>query len=227
MQLVDLQTLAASLLNDPTNTRYSLADISQEIDNTIGQWNAEVKIIKQTTTIAAVLNQRQYALTLITGTPVSFPRVTFKGIDMKKRSKAYFDLYTSYNWEAVIGTPMEYFVEATDPASLYLTVYPIPQSGDVGGNFVVECIIAHTPMSASTDVPFMSGTASNYLLRPYDFYIAYSAAGRLIARDPTPENIQRQIAYQKIGHTGKDLLIGIFKELESEEPRRMQGGRQW
>lgn len=227
MILSDLQTLVGTLCNDPGNARYALSDINQELDNTQSQWNQEIKIIKETTTITVVNNQRQYLLSLITGTPLSFPRVTHKGIDLKKRSKAYLDLYTSYDWTQNIGTPTQFFIEATDPSNLYLTVYPIPQSGDIGANLVVEAVIAHTPMAAASDVPFLLGALSNYLCRPFDFYLAYSAAARLLARDPSATNSPRAGEYLKIAGEGKDLLMTVFKELEAEEPRRLQGGRNW
>lgn len=227
MQLSDLQSLVGELCNDPSNTRYSLTDINTELDNTIGQWNQEIKILKETTTLTVVSNQRQYLLSGITGTPISFPRATHKGLKLKKISKSYLDLYSGTDWTQVIGTPTAFVIEATDPSNLYLTVYPTPQSGDVGANLVVETVLQHTPMSASTDVPWMLGALSNYLCRPYDFYLAYSAAPRLLARDPSPENQGRSSAYLSIARQGKDLLTTVFKELEAEEPRRMTGGRQW
>src|SRR6185503_8890753 len=178
MQLSDLQTLVGQLTSDPGHDRYSLTDINTELDNTQSQWNQEIKIVKETTTITVIAQQRQYLLSLITGTPIDFPRVTHKGIDIDKRSKSYFDLYTSSDWTQHIGTPTDFFIEASDPSNLYLTLYPTPQSNDAGANLVAEAIIAHTPMAASTDVPFMLGALSNYILRPFDFYIAYSAAAR-------------------------------------------------
>lgn len=226
MQLSDLQSLAGSLCNDPNHDRYALSDINTELDNAQNQWNQEIKIIKETTTITEVANQRQYLLTLITGTPIAFGRVTHKGIDLKKRSKQYFDLYGN-DWTTDIGTPLEYCVEATDPSNLYLTLHPTPQANDAGAYLVVEAIIGHTSMSASTDVPFLLGTASNYLLRPYDFYLAYSVAARLLARDPSPTNAARAGQYLKIASEGKDALIQVFKALEAEEPKRMSGGRYW
>lgn len=226
MILSDLQSLIGSLTNDPNHDRYSLADIGTELDNTISQWNQEIKIIKETTTITTVVNTRQYALTLITGTPLSFPRVTHKGLDLKKRSKAYFDLYNT-DWTQDLGTPIEFCIEATDPSNLLLTVHPTPQSGDIGANLVVEAVIAHTPMSAASDVPFMLGALSNYLCRPYDFYLAYSAAARLLARDPSTVNQTKAQEYLKISADGKDNLTQVFKALEAEEPKRMSGGRYW
>lgn len=226
MQLSDLQALTGSLANDPNHDRYSLSDINTEFDNAQNQWNEEIKIIKETTTITIVDGQRQYLLTLITGTPLAFGRVTHKGLDLKKRSKQYFDLYGT-DWTQDIGTPREFCIEATDPSNLYITLHPTPQSGDIGANLVVEAIIAHTSMSASTDVPFMLGALTNYLLRPYDFYLAYNVAARLLARDPSELNDARATRYLKISGEGKANLVQVLKALEAEEPKRMSGGRYW
>lgn len=226
MILSDLQTLVGSLSNDPNHDRYSLTDINTELDNTQGQWNQEIKVIKETTTITVVANQRQYLLTLITGTPIAFGRVTHKGIDLKKRSKQYFDLY-GLDWTQDIGTPIEYCIEATDPNNLYLTLHPTPQGADAGAYLVVEAIIGHTPMAASTDVPFLLGTYSNYLLRPYDFYLAYSVAARLLSRDPSSTNVNKVAQYMKLASEGKTAIIQVFKALEADEPKRIGGGRYW
>lgn len=234
MQLSDLQTQVGVLTNDPNNTRYALADVTQELNNTQRQWNAEIKIIKTTTTIAIVAGNRQYSLQLLTGTPISFPRVTQNGRDLKKRSKSYFDLYTSYDWTLINGTPTDFFIEATDPQGLFVTVYPNPTGNDVPTNLVVEAVVDTTDMALAADTPYTSpystqqaAIPSNYLCRPYDFYIAYSAAARLLARDPSPENSGRASQYLTIASEGKDLLINVFKQLEASEPLRMQGGRQW
>ena len=226
MTLSDLQTLIGSLTSDPNHDRYSLTYINTELDNTQNQWNQEIKIIKETTTLTITANVRQFLLSLITGTPLEISRVTHKGLDLKKRSKAYFDLYNN-DWTQDIGTPIEFCVEATDPANLYLTLHPTPQSGDIGANLVVEAIIAHTPMVASTDVPFLLGTSSNYLLRPFDFYLAYSTAARLLARDASSVNQAKAQEYLKLSADGKDNLIQVFKALEAEEPKRLSGGRYW
>lgn len=234
MQLSDLQTLVATLCNDPSNARYQTTDINQELNNTQRQWNGEIGINKRSGTITVVNGQRQYPLfTLITGTPVSFTRVTHKGIDLKKRSKTYFDLYTGTDWTQAIGTPTDYFIEFENTANVqdqsdkYITLYPIPQSNDVGANLVVEFVADVSDMSGGTDLPFTTGQFSNYFTLPYHFYIAYSAAARLLARDPSPENQVRAGQYLVIAGQGKELLINIFKNLEAEEPIRLRGGRQW
>lgn len=233
MQLSDLETLVATLCNDPANTRYAKTDIDTELNNTVGQWNGEIKIINFTVTYTVIDGQRQYDLSpLILATPISFNRVTHKGIDLKKRSKSYFDLYTGSDWSQAIGTPTDYFIEYTDTDLIpneteYITLYPTPQAGDVGANLVVEYTVAPTPMSAPTDVPFSALGFTSFLMRPYDFYIAYSAAARLLARDPSPENSGRASQYLVIAGQGKELLINVLKNLEAEEPIRLRGGRNW
>lgn len=232
MILSELQTLVGSLTNDPNHDRYSLADINTELNNTQSQWNQEIKIIKFTATITTIAGTRRYALSsLLTGTPISFPRVTHKGIDLKKRSKSWLDLYTSSDWTQQIGTPTDFFIEDANSQELnniqYLTVFPTPQSGDAGANLVVEYVVTQTPMSASSDVPFTLTNFTNYLMRPYDFYLAYSAAARLLARDPSPENNGRAAQYLEIAREGKELIVNVFKNLEAEEPLRLRGGRNW
>lgn len=221
MQLSDLQSLIASLVNDPNHDRYSLSDINTELDNTQDTWNLEAKIIKGTTTITVVANTYQYALTTLTGTPIAFPRVTHKGIDLSKRSKAYFDHLSQRDWTQDIGTPTEFFIEATDPNSLYISLHPMPQSGDIGANLVVEYIKRHTPMAASTDVPFTSVATANYLLRPFDWGLAYSVAAKLLLRDPSPVNASKSSNFAQTAKNVLDEVIQVFKALEAEEPKRM------
>lgn len=222
MNLGDLQTFIGSLCNDTNHDRYSLTDINTELDNTQDDWNLKAKIIKDTVSITLVANTRQYALSNLTGTPISFPRVTHKGIDLNKRSKAYFDHLTGYDWTADIGTPRDFYIEAEDPDTQYFTVRPVPQSSDVDAPAILEYIKRHTPMSASTDVPFMSGTSSNYLLRPFDWGVGYATADRLLRRDPSNENAKKADDYKKVGENVLADVIQVFKQLEAEEPKRMR-----
>lgn len=225
--LSDLQTLIGSLTNDPAHDTYTLPDISVELDNSMNEWNIEIGILKQTTTLTVVLDQRQYLLSLVTGTPIAVNRVTHKGLLLDKRSKAFFDLYAGTDWTTDLGTPREFCVESTDPANLYLTVHPTPQNNDIGANLVMEVIVGHTPMSAGTDVPYMLGAASNYLLRPYDWGLAYSVAARLLARNASAPNQLKSTEYAAIAKNVMEQLLDVFKALEAEEPKRMSGGRYW
>jgi hypothetical protein len=185
-------------------------------------WNLEAKIIKDTVTLTVVAGTRQYALSTLTGTPISFPRVTHKGIDLQKRSKAYFDHMGAYDWTQDIGTPKEFFIEAEDPDTQYITVHPTPQSGDVGAYLVVEYIKRHTSMSASTDVPFLSVTTSNYMLRPFDWGLCYSVASKLLLRDPSNENQEKSTNYSRIAKNVLAEVVQVFKALEAEEPKSIR-----
>lgn len=230
MNLTELQSFVGQLVNDPNGDRYTLSDINQELDNTQDFWNISAKILKDTITLTVVDGTRQYALSLLTGTPIAFPRVTHKGLELQKRDKSWLDLYSGYDWTATSGTPTDFVIEVTDPDVQYLTVYPTPGGNDAGANLVVEYIKRHTSMSASTDTPFNANT----LLVPYHYGMAFDAACRLLMRDPSPENSQR--VYGPDGKTGfmnvaKDVLsqvVDTFKALEREEPARIRiPGTNW
>jgi len=225
MTLSELQVLIGALTNDPNHDRYTTSDINTELDNTQDTWNLEAKILKQTTTITVVSGTRRYALSLFTQTPLSFSRVAHKGLDLKKKSKSYFDLYLYADISTINGTPTDFYIEAEDPSNQYISLYPTPQDADAGAYLVVETIVRHTPMSSSTDVPFMLGAVSNSLLRPYDHGIAYHTAARLLARDPSNENSKKSADYSRIGNIVLSDVVQVFKNLEHEEPPRMRGGR--
>ena len=227
MTLDDLQTLIGKLTNDPNHDRYSLVDINTELDNSQDIWNLDAKVLKDSVTITVVDGTRQYALSGLTGTPIAFPRTTHKGIDLIKRSKAYFDHLTNYDWTQDTGTPTDFFIEAEDPDNQFITLHPTPQSGDAGAYLVVEYVKRQTSMSLSTDVPFMSGTTSNYLLRPFDMGLAYSVAAKLLMRDPTQENALKSTNYATIAKNVLAEVIQVFNALEAEEPKRISGGRYW
>jgi hypothetical protein len=228
MTLSELQVFIGALANDPSHDRYTTSDINTELDNSQNKWNLAAKIIKDTVTITVVDGTRQYALSGLTGTPLSFDRVTHKGILLEKRSKAWFDLYAGgTDWTTNIGTPNSFFVEGEDPALQYITLYPIPQSGDAGAYLVVEYLKQHTSMSASSDVPFMSVTESNYLLRPYDYGLGFDVASRLLLRDPSEANAKKSQDYLIIGTNVQAEVVQVFKALEAEEPKRVSGGRYW
>lgn len=228
MTLADLRTLIGSLTNDPNHDRYSNTDIGTELDNSMDLWNVEGKLIKSTTTITIVSGTRQYALSNITGTVVAIGRATHKGIPLTKRDKAYVDLYYGGNdWTANQGTPTDFYIDVTDPANQYVVVYPTPQDGDIGANLVIEATIRHTSMSATTDVPFMSGVNSNTTLRPYDWGLAYEVAARLLARDPSKENTPTAINYAQIARVIRADVVQVFKQLERQEPPELKMPQRW
>jgi len=219
MQLTDIQVLIGTLTNDPNHERYSTTDIGTEFDNTSDKWNVEAKILKDTVTLTVVAGTRQYALSGLTGTPISFTRVTHKGLKLNKKDKAWFDLYYGgTDWTTTPGTPVDYFVEATDPDLQYLTVFPTPGDGDAGDNLVCEYIKRHTSMSASTDEPLNSTP----LLAPYHWGMCYDAAARLLMRDPTQENVAKVSGYAQIANGVMADVVQVYKAFEKEVPMRLK-----
>lgn len=219
MDLTTIQTLVGDLTNDPNHDRYSLTQINTELDVTQSAWNAECKILKETTTLTVVDGTRQYAISSLDGVPIAFSRVTHKGILLQKKDKPFFDLYYgATDWTTVGGTPQYFLIEATDPSVQYITLMPVPQSSDAGAYLVVEFIEAHTSMSASSDQPFNSSPET----APFHYGIAYDAASRLLVRDPSPLNAQKVMPYKSIADLAKSNLIEVFKALEKEVPMRLK-----
>lgn len=222
MTLTEMQALIGYLCNDPNHDRYPISSpdvIGPELDNTQDNWNVEAKILKDTVTLTVVAGTRQYALSGLTGTPIAFNRVTHKGLKLEKRDKAWFDLYYGgSDWTLTTGTPIEYFVEATDPDLQYLTVFPTPGDGDAGANLVVEYTKKHTPMSSSTDQPLNSTP----LLTPYHWGMCYDVASRLLIRDPDPINAAKVVPYKKIADKVLADVIQVYKAFEKEVPMRLK-----
>lgn len=218
MDLSDLQSLVGDLTNDPSHILYPLAKINTELDNTQDRWNVHAGILKDSVTLTTVDGTRQYAISGLTGTPIRFDRVAHKGIELRRRDKSWFDMFSGQDWSDDTGTPVNYFIEASDPDAQYVTVYPTPGSGDAGDNLVVEYVKRHTAMSASSDEPFNSNT----LLRPYQWGLAYETAYRLLARDASAENAAKIPAYKKIADDVLAEVFQTFKAQEREEPRRLR-----
>jgi hypothetical protein len=210
------------LTNDPNHDRYSTAQIDQQLENVQNRWNVSAGIIVDSATITVVSGTRQYNLTGLTGTPVSFRRATFKGIELQKRSKTWFDLYSGSDWTTDNGTPQYYFID-TDVDGFLFTLYPTPQDADAGANLVVEYVKAHTPLATATDSPFNSIT----YLSAYHYGLAYEVAANLLAQDPDPGNQVKIDRYQRLANNAFADVVQVFRSMDKEEPMRLAGGRNW
>lgn len=223
MNLSELHALIGSLCNDPGHDRYSTSDINTELDNSQDKWNVHAKILKDTVTLTTVAGTRQYAISGLTGTPISFTRVTHKGIELRRREKSWFDLFSSDDWSDDEGTPRNYYIEATDPDNQYVVVYPTPESEDAGDNLAIEYIKRHTAMTSDSDLPFNGNT----LLVPYHWGLAYDVAARLLARDPNSQNAQKSSDYNSQANNVMAEVIQTFKAQEREEPMRLRVAKVW
>lgn len=215
--------MIGDLTNDPLHDRYSTSQIRTQLNTVQNHWNVTAGIIVDTVTITTVDGTRAYNFSDLTGTPIEFRRVTHKGIELLKRSKNYFDLYTNTDWSLDEGTPRMWYVD-TDAGGFTLVVYPTPQDADAGANLVVEYIKAHTAMASDSDSPFDSLT----LLTPYHHGVAYEASANLLAQDPSDQqNIMKLDQYRKIARSTLDDVIQVFKAMDKDEPMRITGGRNW
>jgi hypothetical protein len=210
------------LTNDPNHDRYSTAQIDQQLENVQNRWNVSAGILVDSSTITIISGTRQYALTGLTGVPIAFRRATFKGLELLKRSKTWFDLYSGTDWTLDLGTPQYYYID-TDADGFMLALYPTPQDVDAGANLVVEYVKQHTPMVVVTDAPFNALT----YLTAYHYGIAYEVAANLLAQDPDPANQVKIDRFQRMGNNALADLTQVFKAMEKEEPMRLSGGRSW
>jgi hypothetical protein len=210
------------LTNDPNHDRYSTAQIDQQLDNVQNRWNVAVGILVESVTLTTVDGTRTYPLSWLTGNPIHFRRVTHKGIEILKRSKTWFDLYSGTDWTLDTGTPRFFYID-TDVDGFNLVVYPTPQSGDAGANLVVEYIKEHTPMASASDSPFNSLS----YLTAYHYGLAYEVASNLLAQDPDPANQVKIDRFQRQANNALADVTQVFKAMEKEEPLRLSGGRSW
>jgi hypothetical protein len=224
--LSDLQTYISGKINDPTNTRYSLTTINSELDTVQDRWNLEAHIVRDSVTLTTVAGTSTYALSGLTGTPIKFLRVTHKGINLQKRSKQYFDMFTSYDWTADNGTPNDYYIDINTSTPL-IGVRPNPQGNDAGANLKIEYVKRHTSMSAASDTPFMNGSSANTLVAPYFYGVGLEAAANLLDPDPTPETVQKASLFRAQAERVLSIVMQIYTDLDSDEPLRIQGGRNW
>lgn len=223
MDRSDLYTLIGSLTNDPSHERYSTTDLDTELDNSQDKWNIHAKIIKDTVTLTVVDGTNDYAISGLTGTPIEFLRVTHKGVELVRRDKSYFDMFASDDWSDDTGTPKYYYIDASDPDSQKIYLYPIPRSEDAGANLVVEYVKRHTPMASDSSLPFND----NSLLVPYHWGLAYDVSSRLLARDPSAENVAKADAYNKQANNVLAEVIQTFKAQEREQPLRVRPIKRW
>jgi hypothetical protein len=222
MNQTQLYTLIGDLTNDPNHDRYTTSQIDTILDQVQDRWNVAAGILVDSTTLTTVAGTREYAITGLTGTPIAFRRVTHLGIDLQKRSKAYFDLYCGDDWSNDEGTPTSYYID-TDGDGFNIVLYPIPRDADAGANLVVEYVKRHTSLASASDEPFNSLA----YVRPYHFGVAYEAAALLLTRDPDQANAVKIDRYQRVANNALADVTQVFKAWDKDEPLRLEGGRFW
>jgi hypothetical protein len=240
----DLQTYISNLVNDPSNTRYTLTLINNGLDLAQHRWNNEAKICRITDYVLPVANTYRYQLSSsLTLQPIQILRVTWKGVPLIYRSKDYFDKYSSIDWTTTIGTPQEYAIDLnsnntglsqTGPS---IIVHPVPQAGDVTlyTNAVgitnqnplgVEYLCPHTQLAAAGDQPFtVNGTFINTNMIPYLAGLGLDVAASLLEPDPTAETVQKAKLFRAQANAYLSLVTQMYLGLEEDAPLRFGGGR--
>ena len=255
--LGDLQNYISGLVNDPTNTRYSLAMINSQLDLAQHRWNMEAKIVRWTDFIPCYANQSRYFLTALNLTPIQILRATWKGVALQIRSKQYFDQYSAIDWQSQTGTPKDICIDLNSNTQVgyvagvgaSLILRPIPQAGDVtsyyysgygpnansnlnpnGYPLSVEYLAPHIQLSASTDVPFTPNISSLYVnnaILPFLAGLGLDVAASILEPDPTAETVSKAKIFRAQANAYLSLVVQMYQGLEEDVPGRMQGGRAW
>lgn len=236
--LSDLQTYVSGLVNDPSNTRYTLTMINNQLDLAQTRWNIEAKICRWTDYIALTSNAYRYNLTgNLTLTLLTDLRVTLKGVSLTKKSKNYMDMFSAQDWTTAQGTPQEYCIDLnSNPPSFIL--HPTPQANDVTlyTNVVgisnqnplgFEYLTPHQPMVNATDTPWTVNGVTNSLTPPYVAGLGLDAAAALLEPDPTAETVKKKDIYRSQANAYLSIIQQIYADLETDQPFKMHGGRNW
>ena len=220
----ELEDLIADHLNDPEHTRYTIAEIDRHLDIAQDHWNREVRICRMADTLTTVASQYQYPISSLSTTPLEFIRVTHKGIDLIKRSKDYFDTFTSYDWTTMQGTPKDYFIDLVQSGP-YIGLRPVPQGNDAGANLLVEYLGRHSPMVNPTDTPFTVNGVQNTLILTFLAGLASEVSSDILSHDPTPETAIKRKTFADEANKTLSQVVSIYQRLEEDEPWHMRGGR--
>lgn len=224
--LSDLQTYVSNQINDPTNTRYSIALINQQLDIAQNLWNMEALICRATVIFTSVAGQQVYPISNLTGTIIKPLRVTFKGIALVQRSKYYFDLFSARDWTTDQGTPRDYYLDINQTPPV-IGLHPTPQGNDAGLNVGFEYLLAHQQMVNPTDTPFTSPVGQNTLITPFLYGLGLECAAAILEPDPTAETVKKASIFRAQANAVRSAVVQLYQELEQDEPMRMQGGRSW
>lgn len=244
--LADLRSYVSGLVNDPTNTRYTLPLIDAQLDLCQHRWNNEAKICRLTDYVTCTEFQGRYpVIGNLTLFPIQLLRVTWKGIGLNVRSKQYFDQYSSIDWTTTTGTPGDFCIDLnsnntsqgqTGPSFI---LHPVPTSGDVTpySNNVgilnenplgIEYLCPHTTMVNPGDQPFtVNGVFINQAMIPYLAGLGLDAAASILEPDPTAETIKKAQIFRAQANGYLSLVVQMYQGLEEDTPGRMVGGRAW
>lgn len=225
--LSDLQSYISNQINDPTNSRYSLTLINQQLDIAQNLWNMEALICRAIVTLTTVAGTQTYAISTLTGTIIKPLRVTHKGIALRRRSKYYFDLFSAIDWTTDQGTPKDFYFDISN-AVPNIGLHPTPQSNDAGTNLAVEYLLAHQQMVNPTDTPFASpALTTNSLISPYIYGLGLECAAAILEPDPTPETVKKAAVFRAQANAVRSQVVQLYQDLEWDEPLKMYGGRSW
>ena len=217
MNLSTITQVAASLVNDPDQTKFA-GKYTQAINLAQQQFSFDAKCCFTEVSYTVVSATAAYSL------PTDFwleKKVTLNGIRLAPTSRETLEFDSGeLAWNTLNGTPTQYLIDPEE-SEKNIVLVPIPGDGDAGHSLVLTYYFIPTDLSAGTDVPFNSYS----LLGPYHVAIAYWAAWLLLGYDtPTQESEAKKNDLLRKYNDKVTEAVDNFGNTASE-PLRMRGGR--
>ncbi len=91
----------------------------------------------------------------------------------------------------------------------------------------IEYVTPHSTLVNPTDTPFTVNGNQNTLILPYLAGLGLDVAASLLEPDPTAETVKKAAMFRGQANAYLSIVVQIYSDLETDEPFRMQGGRNW
>ena len=214
----ELVTRVGLLIGDPSNQRFTAAQLQAEIQKWQEQFVLDTKCLIDVQSTSIVAATASYDLP---SDILDVVRVAHNGLKLERTSEYDLDVLYDLNWSDDTGTPKKYYIDL-DPNNKKIILFPIPESGDAGSsNLVMEYIKLPPALSSDSDVPLDSHT----LLAAYHDAIAYGAAASLLNIQPDQTSLVMVVQYEKKYNKLVDECKENFKNLGNESPMNIYKGR--
>lgn len=210
MNLGELRTLAASMCEDPAQTKFTAVKYNDAINKGNQQFAQDSKALYKDFPVVMVENTAAYDLP----TDFSYEKaVTLNGIGLDPISRATLEAKKKTDrWDDDQGTPKKFMIDPEE-ARKTITLYPKPNSTDDGTAVVLTYYPVPATMSSDSTSPLNGST----LMVQFHIGIAAYAAWLLLSfLTQTPEIKEKRADLFSTYKTKIDEAIQTFGNTKSE-----------
>lgn len=210
MNLGELRTLTASMVEDPNQTKYALAKYNDAENKAAAQFAMDSKALYKDSAIAMVARTAAYSL------PSDFmleKEVTLNGIALKPISRATLQAKKiSERWDDDYGAP-EYYIIDPEEARKTISLYPIPDNDADGTSLVLTYYAFPALMTVDTSLPL---NGSTLMVQFHTGLAAYAAWLLMMYLPQTAEIAQKRSGFFSMYKDKIDEAIQTFGNSKSE-----------